>query len=153
MAAAVVEIAEAVVDALNGATLSQAFTAVLDYTGVRELSCVAELEVVVAAAALSLERLSRRDHDFTYTVHVAVLKKIASGPMSRQQLAEACAPMMLLVQEILDLIRGPSGDGLVEDAAFDSAENAPIYDPDALDKWGVFASMVALNFKKARART
>jgi hypothetical protein len=152
MAAVIVEIADAVVDTLNDATLSQSFTAVRAYVpvyarqdteGADEL---ADLLVTVVPRSTTLAMLSRRDDDFDYVVDIGIQQRV--------EVTNAVVDArMLLAEEVLDLFRGKR---LVlvysDDPLCVAAANDPIYAPDHLDQHRVFTSVVSLTYRLARAR-
>jgi len=151
MAAVVLDIADAVVTALNAASLSQSFTAERAYVPIHELQDLADLKVSVVARSLSLVWLSRRDDDFSYIIDIGIQKSIGIGGMSNAEIIVASDPFMLLAEEILDLFRGkPLGND--DQLQCMAAENVPIYAPLHLDEKRVFTSVVSLTFKKARPR-
>lgn len=152
MAAVIIEIAEAVKDALNGASLSQSFTAEWTFDPRRSLEGLTDLTVLVSAAEQAMEKASRGADDFGYAVQVAVAKRLSvAAANDDDQLSAECEPLMLLVQEIIDLFRGPDLVGSLP-ARFDRAENAPIYDGELLHQKRVFLSAVTLRFEAVRSK-
>ena len=157
MAAVVVEIAEAVRDALNGASLSMAFDAerlyvprfrlhakTPDDAGLPDLET---LRVSVVPRELSLASLNRGADDFDYVVDVAIQKRLDSdGPAEVD-------PYMLLAEEVVDLFRGKALEDSFGRASCVQAANLPIYSPEFLNDANVFTSVVTLTFRLARART
>jgi hypothetical protein len=150
MPALIITLADAVVDALNDATLSQTFTAERVYVptyakqdeeGEDEL---AELRVSVVPSEQSMAALSRGEDDFTYVVDVGVFQRI-------NLTNDAADPLMLLVEEIIDLFRSRAIREAMP-AKLISVENPPIYSPDHLREHQVFASVVRLGFRQERAR-
>jgi hypothetical protein len=148
----VVDIAEAVKDSLNAATLSQAFTAERAYVPVRELDQMGStLFVTVVPRDLSMVTLSRRDDDFDYVVDVAIQKRLTRGETTREQVNAECDALMTLVEEIADLFRSVMVLASIP-ARFMGLSNPPIYSPDHLDGDRVFTSVLRLRFKRARSR-
>lgn len=157
MAAVVVEIAEAVVEALNDATLSMAFTAERLYVprfkrhasspGDEDLPDLETLRVSVVPRELSLASLNRGADDFDYLIDVAIQKRLDSdGPAEVD-------PYMLLAEEVVDLFRGEALEASFGRASCMQAANLPIYSPEFLNDANVFTSVVTLTFRLARART
>lgn len=144
--AELVAVADAVVEALNDATLSQDLAAERAYVPVHTLKeLAAGLKVTVVPAALTASPLSRRDDDFDYLVDVGIQRKLDGvGP-------DDVDPLMLLAQEIVDLFRNkPLGE---TGARCMRVANAPVFDPASLDERRVFVSVISLTFRKARAGT
>jgi hypothetical protein len=150
MPATIITLADAVVDTLNDATLSQSFVAERVYVptyakqddeGEDEL---AELRVSVVPSESSMAVLARGSDDFTYVVDVGVFQRI-------NLTNDAADPLMLLVEEIIDLFRSRAIREAMP-AKLISVENPPIYSPDHLREHQVFASVVRLGFRQERAR-
>lgn len=157
MGASIVEIADAMVDVLNGASLSQSFTAVRTYIPIYGETLM-DLRVWVVPHGLTLEMISRRDDDFAWVVDVAVQERFESPTLTtaaKPLTDSAIDARMQLAEEILDLFRGKA----LAFGAYDSrsttcmsAENTPIYLPDHLDERNVFTSVLSFTFKETRAR-
>lgn len=147
MASSLVEIAEAVKDALNGASLSMAFTAVREYVPVYDLRDLATLRVSVVPVACDAVPLTRNSDDFAHEIHVVVQRKIDSDS-SVQLTNSELDPYMTFVGEIIDLFRGSTIDG----ATCASIENDPAIDHAKVDEARLFVSSVQMMFRKARGR-
>ena len=150
MAAVIVSIADAVTDALNGASLSQTFTARRVYVPVhtlRDLSCLTVSVVPATLEGTLLERSGR--NLFSYDIHVGVQKVIGQGQMSDDEINEACDPLMLLAQEIGDLFDGGLLASAPQARCVD-VKNVPIYSPQDIDEKRVFLSLVTLTFRLGR---
>lgn len=145
MSAVVVEIAEAVTAVLNAATLSQTFTAERAYVPVHELTDLVDLAVTVVPTSIGVTPLTRHSDDHEYTVDIGVQKRCAPDPTDAD-------PLMLLVQEIIDLFRGKTLTGYTAAKCLNVA-NDPIYVPAHLDDERVFTSVVTLTFRVARDQT
>lgn len=145
----VIDIADAVVTALNGATLSQSFVAERKYVPVHELDDLAQLRVSVVPATLEGVLIDRAGRNlYTFTIDVAVQKSIGSGAMTDVQINAACDPLMTLSEEIADLF---DGKALTSPAArCTDVKNVPIFAPAHLDEKRVFTSVVSLTFKLGR---
>lgn len=145
MSAVVVEIAESVTAVLNAATLSQAFTAERAYVPVHELPDLVDLAVTVVPTSIGVTPLTRHSDDHEYTVDIGVQKRCTPDTTEAD-------PLMLLVQEIIDLFRGKTLTGYTAAKCLRVA-NDPIYVPVFLDEERVFTSVVTLTFRVARDQT
>jgi hypothetical protein len=139
MAAVILDLADAVVDQLNAATLSQAFTAERLYAPLEDLETLSALKVTVVPRSLASRPLSRAWDSFDYQLDIGVQQKT--------DLSEAMLDgLMLLVEEIVDLLRpGPLTSypaGRVVDVA-----NQPIWAADHLNEKHVFTSVITLTIK------
>jgi hypothetical protein len=151
MSATMTDIAEAVLTALNMSTLSQSFTATRSYVPVRQLEELSTLRVTVVASSLEMVILDRSGRgQFDYVVDIGVQKNIGCGPMTEAQVVAACDPLMLLVEEIVDLFRFEALGSTL--ATCTEARNNPIFVPSHIDEKRVFTSVVSLTFQSHRAR-
>lgn len=147
MAATIVEIADAVVARINGASLSFGALAKRAYVPTYELDELTSLRVTVVPNSLAMTMLSRRDDDFDHVIDVGIWKRIDDS-------IDETDAMMAFVQEVLGLFRGQLlafGDP-EQSTLCVSGANAPIYDPAMLDEKRVFASVLSLTFRHARSR-
>jgi hypothetical protein len=140
----IIDIADAVVAALNGATFTQTFTAVRAYVPVYELTDLGTLRVTVVPRELSLVPLTRNADTGEYLIDVAVQKVLGRDNADID-------PFMTLAEDITDLFRG-STLATYTDAKCTAVANAPIYDPGHLDERRVFTSVVTLTFVVVRSR-
>lgn len=147
----VIQLADAVKDLLNAATLSLSFTAERAYVPVFDLTALAAIKVTVVPRELSMATLSRRDDDFTYVIDVAVMKSIGRGDMTTTDVNAACDPLMKLTEEIGDLFRDDASAESLP-ARFVGFTNAPIFDWRKLDEERVFAALISPSFKLVRSR-
>jgi hypothetical protein len=147
MAAVVLEIADAMVTALQAATLSMGFTAARDYAPVTEANDLADLRLTVVPRELTLVAASRAKDEFDYVVDVAIQRRVEVD-------IPTLDPYMRLAEEVLDLFRmqrlsyGTGGDY----AQCVAAQHNPIYIPEHLREFRVFTSVVSLTFRTQRAR-
>lgn len=148
MDSTIIQIADAVVAVLNGATLSQPFTAVRHYLPEFDLKEMADLHVSVVAAELDEEMADRSRDRAEYKIHVAVQKRVAKQDPPGLDTA-AIDGLMRLVEEIDDLFRHKPLMGY-EKAHWTKTENKPIYDPKHLKEHGQFTSLLAFTFRVAR---
>lgn len=149
MSAQIIAIADAVVAELNGAGLSLPFTATRAYAPSNESKDLGTLEVTVVPNEWNPEPLTRGETDNQYIIHIGIQKRIGPGLMSNTDINTACDPLMLLVQDIVDLFqRGNLAVGGI--AAEMVTTNRPIYSPEHIREHRVFTSVVQLTFKQTR---
>jgi hypothetical protein len=143
-----IQIAEAVVETLNGATLSQPITAARYYLPEFDLKEMDELHVSVVPAEMDEEIADRTRDRAEYKIHVAVQKRVTKQDPSGLDTA-AIDGLMRLVEEIDDLFRHKPLLGYPE-AHWTKTENKPIYDPKHLREHGQFTSLLVFTFRVAR---
>ena len=148
MSAITIEIADAVVAALNAATLSQPFTAVRHYLPEFDLKEMGTLHISVVPAELDEEVADRTRDRAEYKIHVAVQKRVAKQDPPGLDTA-AIDALMQLVEEIDDLFRHNRLAGY-EQAHWAKTENKPIYDPKQLKEHGLFTSLLVFTFRVTR---
>jgi hypothetical protein len=148
MAAVIVEIADAVVAALNAATLSQSFEAKRYYLPEFDLKEMDTLHVSVLPAELDEEISDRTRDRAEYKIHLAVQKRVTQQESPGLD-HEAIDGLMTLVEEIDDLFRHQPLSGY-EQAHWVKSENKPIYDPKHLKEHGQFTSLLVLTFRVVR---
>jgi hypothetical protein len=148
MSATTVEIAAAVVAALNAASLSQPFTAVRHYLPEFDLQEMDTLHVSVVPAELDEEMADRTRDKAEYKIHVAVQKRVAKQATPGID-TTAVDALMQLVEEIDDLFRHKQLTGY-EEAHWAKTENKPIYDPKHLKEHGQFTSLLIFTFRVTR---
>lgn len=152
MAAMIADIADAVVTALNNATLSQTFTAERSYVPLHELKDLADLKVTVVPTGLTLSSLTRAGLSlYDYVIDIGVQKSLGSGAMTNAQIVAAADPYMRLSQEIVDLFNseriqipyGPSVNCI-------TVTNTPIFAAKHIDEMRLFTSVISLTFRLGR---
>ena len=141
--AILIDIADAVVAALNGGSFSQGFTAKRHYRPRFDLSEMQSLHVSVVPKGVTSEIQSRSQAAGDYQVDVGIQKKIG-------QEADL-DPLMTLVEEIADHLRFarlalPGG----EQAVWLRTESDPVYAPEHLDELRQFTSVLTLTFRVVR---
>lgn len=139
MAALLVEVADAVVAALNAATLSREFTAVRDWRPVETIEGLEDLSVTVVPRAAGGERASRAADRAAYSVEVSVRQK-PEGVTNAD-----IDPLVLLCQEVADLFRGRPLEGMPALTCTGWAID-PVVGQEDLEQSRSFASLVALQF-------
>ncbi|MBN2585003.1 MAG: hypothetical protein JXL80_18220 [Planctomycetes bacterium] len=142
--ALIVDIADAVVTALNGQEFSQAFEAARRYVVEFELEQLSELRVSVVPRAVDWAIVSRSKGQFDYEFDVALQKR--SDPTD----LEACDALMGLVEEVADFLRGLGR--LVESpaAAVTGVRNEPVYGYTQLATQRVLTSVIRLSVRVIR---
>jgi hypothetical protein len=148
MSAVTLEIADAVVAALNAAALSHPFTAARHYLPEFDLKEMDTLHVSVVPAELDEEIADRTRDRAEYKIHVAVQKRVAKQDPPGIDTAAVDA-LMQLVEEIDDLLRHKRLAGC-EGAHWVKTENKPIYDPRQLKEHGLFTSLLVFTFRTTR---
>lgn len=153
MSAVVLQIADAMVGVLNSASpLVVPFEAARFYVPVYDLQKDLDaLKVSVVPKALTLKAITRHSDDFTYDVDVAVQQRLPKTATTTPDILAFCDPLMLLMEEILDLFRGKPLEAVASVQCMDAA-NPSIYAPDLLDEVRVFTSISTLTFKLVRPR-
>jgi len=137
--AVLIDIPDAVVAVLNGATLSQIFTAERTYLSILDLNTLDGLQVFVSPSMLTISR-------FDLAPRQAFLPQVQIGIRQRVSLAPADVdPLIILTQEIIELFRPVLLLGTR--AKLQSIENTPAYDPMALDEKHVFLTTILLTFQ------
>jgi hypothetical protein len=146
--AVITQIADAVVAALNGATLSQPVTANRYYLPEFDLKDMDTLHVSVVPAELEEEIADRARDRAEYKIHVAVQKRVSKNdPPGLDQ--AAIDGLTTLVQDIDDLFRHKPLAGFTQ-ASWAKTENKPIYDPKHLKDSGQFTSLLVFTFRVMR---
>ena len=146
--ATAIQIADAVVAALNGAGLSQPVTAVRYYLPEFDSKEMDQLHVSVVPAELDEEIADRTRDRAEYKIHVAVQQRVSKQDPPGLDTA-AIDGLMQLVEEIDDLFRHKPLAGL-DAAHWTKTENKPIYDPKQLKDNSLFVSLLALTFRTVR---
>ena len=141
--ATVITIAKGVVADINGASLSQTFTAVRAYRPTYDLKDLQSLKVTVVPHALEGELVTRADAQEQHQIDVAVQKKVNVDSL------DAVDPLMLLVEQIKDLLLGEHPSTMAT-ATCIRATNEPIYDPALMQEKRVFCSVLTLTYDVIR---
>ena len=138
-----ITIADAVVEALNGASLSQPFTAERHYQPAFDLPEMADLRVSVVPKSVEVLSSSRNQNQHDYAIDVGVQKRVADD-------AEADL-LMKLAEEVADLFRlgRVQVDG-VGSVPLLTVATDPVFAPEHLTEKRVFTSVVTLTFRVLR---
>ena len=137
--ALLVDIADAVVTELNGASLSMPFTAARAYLPQFDLVEMVDLHVTVVPRTTTRVFVTREKTQREYVIHVGVQQKLQSLALAEPD------GLMDLVEEIADLFHGNT---LTDpECVCMSAETAPTYVPEHMDEMRQFTGVVALTFR------
>jgi hypothetical protein len=143
MSSVIVGIADAVTEALNGATLSQPVTAQRSYLPRFELPEMAQLKVTVVPSAVEITTAGRNRATERYRIDIGVQKKLAS-----EDVAEVDA-LSGLAQEIADHFRFKRLAGYPS-AVWVRTEHEPLYDPAHMEQMRQFTAVIRLTYQVTR---
>jgi len=136
--ALITDIADAIVAALNGQTLSQPVTAVRAYRAAFDLQEIKDLHVTVVPKGVELTTAGRGLAQTDVQIDIGVQKKLASGDDAEID------ELMGLVQEIAEFIRATRQFG---NAVWVKSENTPIYSQEHLGELRQFTSVLTLTLR------
>lgn len=136
--ALIADIADAVVDALNGQTFSQPVTAERAYRAAFDLQEMKDLHVTVVPKGVELITAGRGVAQSDVQIDIGVQKKLATGDDAEID------ELMGLVQEIAEFVRTTRQFG---DAAWVKTENTPIYSQEHLGELRQFTSVLTLTLR------
>ena len=145
--ATVIDIADAVVTALNGADGPKqgnppvGLSAVRAYRPVYDLKDMKDLRVTVVPKGVEMEMAGRGLLQSDVQVDVAVQKKLASGDNAEID------SLMSFVEEVAEFIRA---QGRLAGAAWVKTENLPIYSLEHMEQLRQFTSVLTLTFRVMR---
>jgi hypothetical protein len=140
--AVILDIADAVVAAINGGTFSQPVAAERHYQPKFELSEMTDLKVSVVPRGLVSKTLDRGRDSFDYQIDVAVQQKTDMTPA-------ALDALMGLVEEMADHFRRQSLAGYPQ-ARCVEVKNEPVYSLEHLDELRQFTSVLTMTFRAWR---
>jgi len=136
----VVQVAQAVTDALNAGTFSMPFTAQRMALPLFTLEEMQDLHVTVVPREVASSVLDRASDEDEVKVDVAVQKRAASVAVADVD------PLLAFVQEIADFLnRRQMGD-----AIWKKTENKPVYLPEHLREKEQFTSVLTVTYKLVR---
>ncbi len=137
--AKILDIADAVVTSVNGATLvvPSPFTAVRSIVPEYTLEDLDTLRVTVVPKSFRTERLTRGDGLRTYEIDIAIHKRIDDVDST------SLDPYVTFTQAILSHLEGTSMAG----AAWIDIANAPIYDTEFLREKHTFLSVITVTYQ------
>jgi len=139
----VVDVADAVVASLNGASFSQPVSAERKYVPAVDLAELVDLHVTVVPRAVSITTATRDSSYFDCTVDVGIQKKV-----NPDDVAELDA-LVNLTQEIVDHLRMRRLETLPYAASM-SIANDPVFAPEHLDQERAFTSVVSVTYRVRR---
>lgn len=136
----IAQVADAVKDTINNASLSQPVTATRTYHPQFELSEMLELHVTVVPRQIDSALVARNRSSVDVTVDVGVQKRFDKGD------AAEIDPLVHLLEEIEDLFRGKR---LAEmpDAVWVSSDFTVVAAPEHWQQQRQFTSVLALTFR------
>lgn len=137
--APVIDVAEAVKEAINNASLSQTPTAERKAYPYFELPDLVGLVVLVAPNHALSDLIKRAGTALTVVVEVGVLKQVDVDDN------DAIDPLFYYVSELAVLFHGKPLAGYA--ATCTKLEHNPIYDWEHMKKYGQFTSVLKLTFK------
>jgi len=137
---AVVQVAQAVTDALNSHEFSMPFTANRLVLPAFTLEEMQNLHVTVVPREVASSVFDRANDEDEIKVDVGVQKRVASAAV------EEVDPLLSLVQEIADFLnRREMGD-----AMWRKTENKPVYVPEHLREKQQFTSVLTVTYRLVR---
>jgi hypothetical protein len=137
--ATIIDIAEAVVAELNGATFSQSVSAARHYAPKFDIAEMTTLHVSVVPRSITSASLDRSRDSFEYQIDLAVQQKVdqANPPLDA---------LMTLVEEIANHFRAGALASYLG-ARCSDVKNEPVFLPEHLAELGQFTSVLTLTFK------
>jgi len=139
----VINVADAVVASLNGASFSLPVTAERKYVPAVDLADLADLHVTVVPRAVAITTATRDSSYFDCTVDVGIQKKV-----NPDDLGELDA-LVNLTQEIVDHLRLRRLDSY-PGAAWMSITHEPVFAPEHLDQERAFTAVVSVTYRVRR---
>lgn len=137
------EIADALLAALNAEDFSQAFTAVRSYRPDFDLPELATLRVSVVPKADTTSAATRTDDFHEVSVDIGVQQRVPQGDR------DALDALLTLMQELGDFLKRRRLDG-VPAATWVRTANEPVFDPDHLAEKSVFTSVLTVTYRVRR---
>lgn len=134
----VITLADAVVAEINASPLGLA--AVRHYRPQFDLAELKTLRCSVVPRGIVISALNRKANQNDLNVDVAVQKKLVTADN------DEIDPLMLKVQELIDLLRMKRLTTLPS-AAWIKAQNNPIYALEHMDQQRVFTSLISLTYR------
>ena len=138
--AAIIDIAEAVKEELNGGSFSQAFTAERHYQPTFELQEMKTLHVSVVPKDIEMQLATRNSSQHDCRIDVAVQKKVSVGDMA--ELDE----LMGLAEELISFLSRRKLAS-VPNALWIRTANEPIFAQEHLEQFGQFTSILTLTYR------
>lgn len=143
MPAALTNIAEAVKDELEAATLSKTFACERAYMPIYDAK-VAGLKVYVLTLGQQVENTTRFADQFTYQVKVAIYQKAKPDDVATLD------GLVAFAEEVIDLLRSKKQLTNYAEASLAGIGNEPVYDPAQLNENHVFQTVITLDYRLLR---
>jgi hypothetical protein len=144
------ELAQAIVDFLNGETFSIDFTAArraVPFWTLEELGD--ELRVSVFTGTKRTERITRGNFQKTYKPIVAVQKKLPAGDEAElQQASDDLQQLVDEIEEVFETADFEVGGNRYTFQSFNEEQEEDSYGIEALRSFGVFAVPIVLEYVK-----
>lgn len=140
MASIVVQIAEALKDQLEVATFSLPVTVKRAYSPSYDLKDMDGVRLTVVPEGNLITNLDRSRFANEVSVDVAVQRKIASDDPATVD------PLMDLMQEVIDLVKGNRGLATTPVASFKRAEAKAIYSPSHVAEKRLFTAVSTFTY-------
>ena len=136
----IINIADALVAALNAHTFTEPFTAARTYRPDFDLKDMNDLHVTVVPQGIEMSTLGRNVVQDDVQIDMAVQKRL-SAPENEEAELDA---LMALVREVADFIRAT---GQFDGGVWTNTENVPIYSQEHLAELRQFTSVLTLTFR------
>jgi hypothetical protein len=139
----IVQIADAVVAALNAGAFAEPFTAERLFQPVFELADMQRLHVSVVPRSIATQGATRGAGFFDYAVDVGIQRKLDTDT------PEEIESLLAFVEEIADYLRTTR----LEDASgatWLKTENVPVYSSEHLDQLRQFTSVLTVTYRVMR---
>jgi len=134
----VIDIADAITQALNGHSFSQSFTARRCYVPTFDLKEMKDLHVTVVPRGVEMATVSRSMVQHDARIDIGIQQKLPADTAGDMATIDA---LMGLVEEVADFVRATGRFG---GAAWVKTENMPIYSPEHLEQLRQFTSVLTL---------
>jgi hypothetical protein len=141
----IIDIADAVVSALNGHTFSHPFQAERQYVPTFDLEEMDGLYVTVVPRGVEMSTANRALQQSDVQIDVIVQQKM---PVKKSEHQAFLDERMDLVQGIADFIRAT---GRFADSLWVKTESMPLFVPDHIDQFHQFISVLTLTLRDMRA--
>jgi hypothetical protein len=138
----IVDIADALAEALNGHEFSVEFEAARDYRPVLELQDMKTLHVSVVPKGITMAPVDRARVQHDVEVDVLVQKKLDAGD------ADELDALMSLVEEIAGFLKFKRLESV--GAMWVKTANEPVFAPDHLDQFRQFTSVLTVTYRVVR---
>jgi len=141
--AMILDIADALVSALNDEEFSMALTAERGYVPSFDLPDTTTGRILVVPKGLTIERLTRASFEQDYRIDVGIQQKLEDLDTA------TIDPFMALVEEVADFCNGLHM-GTTPEAVCIAVANEPIFGPEQMREMRMFVSLLTLTFRACR---